>query len=82
MSKLPTIEQVLCEVYDCNEDNLQIEITLHPAISMLKKAFKIYSENVIDKCAESAELDLSPSADSYGVSIDKDSILNVKTLVR
>lgn len=46
------------------------------------EAMKEYAEQVIDKCAEVAYLECDEEADTAGVYVDKDSILEVKELIK
>jgi|CXWK01.1.fsa_nt_gi hypothetical protein len=54
-----TAIEILAEIYECTTDgeDLQMEITLNPAIKILEKAINEARKEAINECAEKATID-------------------------
>ena len=68
------LKQILCEKYECDLEDLQLNIALSPSVDILLQAFKQACEQTVELCMENL-----PFAKSFEDS--KQSILNTKTQI-
>ena len=69
------LKQILCEKYECELDDLQLNITLSPSVDILLQAMKQACYQTVDLCAENVLLEFY---DCKIIAVDKQSILETK----
>lgn len=77
------LKQILCEKYECELEDLQLNITLSPSVDILLQAMKQACEQTVDLCAENIIAETINAKCQCGINVNQvNSILNTKNQIQ